>query len=173
MVHHGGTPNVSFHAAGRQAFGEASDALVIASNRLPVQADGSGGQRPADGGLVRALEPLADRITTWMGTWSADSAGPSCDGTAHDRGTLQPVPLRAELAESFYHGYANRTLWPWLHDDHPRTERRSGWWSAYEQVNRTFARSLHAFMCARIRVRSSRSGVSMKPTVSNTPAWPQ
>lgn len=114
--------------------------LVIASNRLPVQSDGCGGQRPADGGLVRALEPLADRIDTWTGTWPATE--PSPGWSAQRRTRLHPVRLRPDLAERFYNGYANRTLWPWLHEDRSRTERERSWWSAYQQVNMLFSHAL-------------------------------
>ncbi len=128
------TRRTSTHDHGR------GGSLVIASNRLPVQSDGRGGQRPADGGLVRALEPLAHRINTWTGTWPATD--PSPEWSAQPQARLHPVRLRSDLAERFYNGYANRTLWPWLHEDRSRTERDESWWSAYQQVNMLFAHTL-------------------------------
>lgn len=119
--------------------------LIVASNRLPVQSDGQGGQRPADGGLVRALEPLADRIQMWFGSWPAGEPrpGPVAPGAeGHDPIALCPVPIPSELSEGYYGGYANRCLWPWLHGDRFRTEHRPDWWRAYQKVNHRFARAL-------------------------------
>jgi len=114
--------------------------LIVASNRLPVQSDGEGGQRPADGGLVRALEPLADRIELWVGSWPADE--PLLDAPETASPELRPVPISPDLADGFYEGYANRCLWPWLHEDRLRVEHRPDWLWAYQEVNRRFARTL-------------------------------
>jgi len=112
-----------------------------------VQSDGRGGQRPADGGLVRALEPLAERIQMWFGSWPAEepppAAGVSSSGAQeHGSISMRPVPIPSELAEGYYGGYANRCLWPWLHGDRFRTEHHPSWWQVYQKVNHRFARAL-------------------------------
>lgn len=120
--------------------------LIVASNRLPVQSDGRGGQRPADGGLVRALEPLAERIEMWFGSWPADESLPGRPTPSGVPGpgsyAMRPVPIPSDLAEGYYGGYANRCLWPWLHGDRFRTEHQPAWWRAYQKVNHRFARAL-------------------------------
>lgn len=52
---------------------------------------------------------------------------------------LYPVRLSKEQVEGYYHGFANRTLWPLFHDlaVEPVIERT--WWRTYEKVNALFA----------------------------------
>jgi len=52
---------------------------------------------------------------------------------------LLPVSLSATQVRYYYHGFANATLWPLLHDaiEKPRFERE--WWHSYRHVNGTFA----------------------------------
>jgi len=52
---------------------------------------------------------------------------------------LLPVRLSRREVEDYYHGFANRTLWPLLHGliEQPVFERR--WWRAYRDVNERFA----------------------------------
>jgi hypothetical protein len=52
---------------------------------------------------------------------------------------LLPVALSRREVEDYYHGFANRTLWPLLHGliEQPVFERR--WWRAYREVNERFA----------------------------------
>ncbi len=52
---------------------------------------------------------------------------------------LLPVALSRREVEHYYHGFANRTLWPLLHGliEQPLFERR--WWTAYREVNERFA----------------------------------
>jgi trehalose 6-phosphate synthase len=60
------------------------------------------------------------------------------------RPQLRPAPRRAhrEQVQGYYHGFANRTLWPLFHDlvVEPVIDRR--WWRAYQDVNRRFAEAL-------------------------------
>jgi trehalose 6-phosphate synthase len=52
---------------------------------------------------------------------------------------LHPVALNRSLVRDYYHGFANRTLWPLLHDQvrSPVHDRR--WWEAYRRANERFA----------------------------------
>src|SRR5580704_8896454 len=52
---------------------------------------------------------------------------------------LRPVGLSASQVRQYYHGFANASLWPLLHDaiEKPRFER--AWWQSYQSVNAIFA----------------------------------
>jgi trehalose 6-phosphate synthase len=111
--------------------------VVAYANRLPVSR-GRQGWRPSAGGLVSALRPaLESRRGAWVG-WD----GGAGDLPRRVEGLdveLLPVALSRREVEHYYHGFANRTLWPLLHGliEQPRFERR--WWSAYRDVNERFA----------------------------------
>jgi trehalose 6-phosphate synthase len=111
--------------------------LIVVANRLPVTR-GPDGWQPAAGGLVTALRPVIEQTGgAWIG-WDDDADGvpDHVDGLACD---LHPVTLTRAQVRGYYHGFANRTLWPLCHDlvAEPVIDRR--WWRAYEQVNTRFA----------------------------------
>jgi trehalose 6-phosphate synthase len=111
--------------------------LIVVANRLPVSR-ANGGWRAASGGLVTAMRPVVEESGgAWVG-WDDDAEGvpPRVDGLAVD---LHPVRLTAEQVDGYYHGFANRTLWPLLHDlaADPIIDRT--WWDAYRDVNRRIA----------------------------------
>ncbi|MFW5933167.1 MAG: alpha,alpha-trehalose-phosphate synthase (UDP-forming) [Actinomycetota bacterium] len=111
--------------------------LVVVANRLPVSR-GPDGWHPSAGGLVTAMRPVIDQVGgAWIG-WDDDPDGvPSrVEGLACD---LLPVELSRAQVRGYYHGLANRTLWPLFHDlvAQPVIERR--WWRTYEEANRLFA----------------------------------
>ncbi len=95
------------------------------------------GWRPADGGLVTALRPILEaRPGYWIG-WDGGAEGaPSSlpDWTAE----LVPISLSRRQVEGYYHGFANRTLWPLFHGfgDRVRIDRR--WWRDYREANELF-----------------------------------
>lgn len=114
-------------------------AVVAVSNRLPVtQADN--GWEVSPGGLVSALLPvMTARSGAWIG-WDGGSKGMS--GALPDVGAqLVPVRLSPGDVRHYYHGFANATLWPLLHNaiEKPRFER--AWWQSYRSVNGAFARA--------------------------------
>ncbi len=114
--------------------------LVIIANRLPVSR-GPDGWRPSSGGLVTALRPAIEEVGgAWIG-WDDDPDGvPSrVDGINCD---LRAVRLTDDQVHGYYHGFANRTLWPLFHDlvVEPVIDRR--WWRTYQEVNRRFAEEL-------------------------------
>jgi hypothetical protein len=92
---------------------EKAEGLVAFANRLPV-ARGRQGWRPSVGGLVSALRPaLESRDSAWVG-WDggADDIPHRVEGLDVE---LLPIALSRREVEDFYHGFANRTLWPLLH----------------------------------------------------------
>jgi trehalose 6-phosphate synthase len=111
--------------------------VVAVANRLPVQ-HGDGGWQLSPGGLVTALRPvMTSRSGAWVG-WDGGARG--IPRTLPDfSAQLRPVGLSASQVRDYYHGFANATLWPLLHDaiEKPRFER--SWWDSYRQVNAAFA----------------------------------
>jgi trehalose 6-phosphate synthase len=111
--------------------------VVAVANRLPVQRTPAGWELSA-GGLVTALRPVMTAHTgTWVG-WDGGSKGmPSVLPGTEVR--LAPISLSAVQVRQYYHGFANATLWPLLHEavEKPRFER--SWWQTYQQVNAVFA----------------------------------
>jgi trehalose 6-phosphate synthase len=117
--------------------GTQTPSVVVVANRLPVR-HGDGGWELSPGGLVTALRPvMANHSGTWVG-WDGGAKGippalPDLDVR------LLPIGLSAAQLRDYYHGFANATLWPLLHDaiEKPRFER--AWWQSYRQVNAAFA----------------------------------
>ena len=111
--------------------------VVAVANRLPVQ-HGDDGWELSPGGLVTALRPvMTTRSGAWVG-WDGGTKG--MPPTLPDSGVrLQPISLSGTQIRNYYHGFANATLWPLLHDaiEKPRFER--SWWSTYRDVNAVFA----------------------------------
>ena len=111
--------------------------LVTAANRLPVRRTPQG-WRPAAGGLVTAMQPVMVQVEgAWVGWDGGDSDVPDrVEGFDID---LAPLSLSRAQLQGYYHGFANRTVWPLFHDlvEQPVFDR--GWWEAYAEVNHAFA----------------------------------
>ena len=111
--------------------------IVIIANRLPVRM-GEDGWELSPGGLVTALRPvMAAHSGAWVG-WDGGTRG--IPATVPDLSVgLLPVGLSASQVRQYYHGFANASLWPLLHDaiEKPRFER--AWWHSYQNVNAIFA----------------------------------
>jgi trehalose 6-phosphate synthase len=111
--------------------------IVIVANRLPVRM-GEDGWELSPGGLVTALRPvMAAHSGAWVG-WDGGTRG--IPATMPDLSVrLLPVGLTAGQVRQYYHGFANASLWPLLHDaiEKPRFERT--WWHSYQSVNAIFA----------------------------------
>jgi trehalose 6-phosphate synthase len=119
------------------ANGENDRPVVAVANRLPVQ-HGDDGWELSPGGLVTALRPVMSTHTgAWVG-WDGGTKG--MPPTLPDSGIrLAPIGLTATQARNYYHGFANATMWPLLHNaiEKPRFER--SWWYTYREVNAIFA----------------------------------
>jgi trehalose-6-phosphate synthase len=117
---------------------DVSDKSVVAvANRLPVR-HGDDGWELSPGGLVTALRPVMENRTgAWVGWDGGTKGAPETLPASQTR--LLPIGLPAAQVRQYYHGFANATLWPLLHDaiERPRFER--SWWRSYQDVNVTFA----------------------------------
>jgi trehalose 6-phosphate synthase/phosphatase len=117
--------------------------LVVVSNRLSVTLHrGPKGleYRRSTGGLVSALDPvLRRRGGTWVG-WPGLDVRPGERLPAAD-GAYEILPVRLSESEigRYYHGLANRTLWPLFHSFPTRTRYDPREWETYERVNARFA----------------------------------
>ena len=118
--------------------------MVAVANRLPVQ-HGEGGWELSPGGLVTALRPV---MSTHPGAWVGwDGGTKGMPPTLPDSGVrLLPIGLPAAHVRNYYHGFANATMWPLLHNaiEKPRFERP--WWYSYRDVNAIFAERAVAAM---------------------------
>jgi trehalose 6-phosphate synthase len=116
----------------------ADDRPVLAvANRLPVQ-HGDDGWELSPGGLVTALRPV---MSTHSGSWVGwDGGTKGMPPTLPDMDVrLLPISLHAAQVRNYYHGFANATLWPLLHDAIERSRYERTWWYGYRDVNAIFA----------------------------------
>jgi trehalose 6-phosphate synthase len=124
-------------AQGKQNAGR----LVVVSNRVPMPAASS----PAAGGLAVALESAFEgRGGLWFG-WSGktcDEPDPRPQIHYHGRTAYALRDLSPRDLDEFYHGFANRALWPICHYrlDLASLSRRDA--DGYFRVNEQFAGSL-------------------------------
>ncbi len=111
--------------------------LAVLANRLPVTQK-RGSWKPSSGGLVTAMQPVVEKVDgAWIG-WDggAEDVPKRVEGIDTD---LLGIPLTHAQHQGYYHGFANRTIWPLFHDliEQPVYDR--GWWEAYREVNELFA----------------------------------
>jgi trehalose 6-phosphate synthase len=128
--------------------------LVVVSNRLPFSfrrtADGHWKAEPSGGGLVTALLPvLRHRGGMWIG-WpgvaeAADGLERELAAVGEGAGyALKEVPLTPEEVRNFYEGFSNEIIWPLFHDMQLLCNFDPAYWRTYREVNRKFARVVHA-----------------------------
>ena len=127
--------------------------FILVSNREPYEhvrgARGIEVRQPA-GGLVSALDPTMRRI---HGTWVAWGSGDADKETSDESGRVQVPPaeqsyslrrvwLEDSEVEAYYHGFANRSLWPLCHMLIHYFEYRTEFWDRYRAVNLRFAHAV-------------------------------
>ena len=127
--------------------------FILVSNREPYEhlrgVRGIEVKQPA-GGLVSALDPTMRRI---HGTWVAWGSGSADRETSDDLGRVQVPPgeesytlrrvwLEDTEVEAYYHGFANRSLWPLCHMLIHYFEYRNEFWDRYRAVNLRFAHAV-------------------------------
>src|SRR4051812_12892623 len=127
--------------------------FILVSNREPYEhvrgVHGVEVKQPA-GGLVSALDPTMRRI---HGTWVAWGSGSADRETSDESGrlsvppgedsyTLRRVWLEDSEVEAYYHGFANRSLWPLCHMLIHYFEYRTEFWDRYRAVNLRFAHAV-------------------------------
>ena len=121
--------------------------LLIVSNRLPLSArmtaDGVR-MEPSSGGLANGLRPCHERCESlWFG-WPGDVSGATTtqreqfDERLHEH-RIVPVHLSGEQVARYYHGFANRVLWPSFHYLVDRVPVDASGWDDYRDVNEAFA----------------------------------
>ena len=126
--------------------------LVLVSNRLPIVVSETGDGWTVEGGsggLVTAMAPvLRNRGGVWIG-WSGttDIDPAELDGLLEESERhsgagqrLRPVSITREEMDHYYYGFANEIIWPLFHDLPSRCNYDPRYWTAYESVNRKFAR---------------------------------
>ena len=129
--------------------------FIVVSNRLPVsvtRVDGVLKFQESSGGLSTAMSSLDVKHQLWVG-WPGIA---SDDLTRAEKALITrtlknhncvPVFLTATQINDFYEGYANNTLWPLFHYFPNIAQFRSVYWSAYQAVNRSFARTVARVAC--------------------------
>ncbi len=126
--------------------------LVVVSNRLPYNVPFKQGGRPPKrnvGGLVNAVEPI---LVAMGGRWVGWDGSHLRSGEAVSTALANPqayrtpsgidlygVPLSDNDVRHFYHGFANRALWPLFHVFPGKSNFALEDYSAYAMVNRRFA----------------------------------
>jgi trehalose 6-phosphate synthase/phosphatase len=118
--------------------------LLIVANRLPVTADlGTGAVQlvPSSGGLATGLRSWHERSNgLWFG-WPGEVAPihrAQIDARLSQASQV-PVHLTAAQVAGYYHGFANRVLWPLFHYSVDRVPADAQGWTAYQAVNELFA----------------------------------
>jgi trehalose 6-phosphate synthase len=106
-------------------------------------------RQPA-GGLVSALDPTMRRT---HGTWVAWGSGSADRDVSDDAGRVQVPPEDPQYTlhrvwlddadiDGYYHGFANRALWPLCHMLIQHFEFRTEYWERYRAVNLRFAHAV-------------------------------
>jgi trehalose 6-phosphate synthase len=118
--------------------------LVVVSNRVPALSDA-----PAAGGLAIALESvLKAEGGLWFG-WSGEACKDSEPvPRASTKGgiTFAVSDLSRRDIEEYYHGFANRALWPVCHYRLDLAKFSEANAAAYFRVNAQFACQLHKML---------------------------
>ena len=126
---------------------------MVVSNRVPALSEpATEEERRAQpvGGLVSGLRPaLEEHGGLWFG-WSGIATGrrPSSKSAIAEIGPFQlaTIDLTREDSNLFYGVFANRTLWPLLHNFPTRVTARLDAYRAYRRVNRRFAEALSSLL---------------------------
>jgi trehalose 6-phosphate synthase len=127
--------------------------FILVSNREPYEhmagVHGVEVKQPA-GGLVTALDPMMRRT---HGTWVAWGSGTADREVSDELGrvavppdepsyTVRRVWLDDADINGYYHGFANRALWPLCHMLIQHFEFRTEFWERYRTVNLRFAHAV-------------------------------
>src|SRR5919205_1748222 len=123
--------------------------FILVSNREPYEhmrgAHGIEVKQPP-GGLVSALDPTMRHT---HGTWVAWGSGSADRDVTDEAGRVQVPPEDPQFTlhrvwlddadvDGYYHGFANRALWPLCHMLIQHFEFRTDYWERYKSVNRRF-----------------------------------
>lgn len=121
--------------------------LIVVSNRLPLtlrKTEDGWATESSSGGLASAMNPLLRKTGgEWVG-WAGDSKEENREGRRPileewaENERLYAVDLPEAVANGFYEGYANQTLWPVFHDFPSQLKFESQAWDSYLEGNRLF-----------------------------------
>jgi trehalose 6-phosphate synthase len=127
--------------------------FILVSNREPYEhmrgPNGIEVKQPA-GGLVTALDPTMRHT---RGTWVAWGSGTGDREVSDETGRVSVPPEKPEYTlrrvwlddadvNGYYHGFANRALWPLCHMLIQHFEFRTEFWERYRTVNLRFAHAV-------------------------------
>jgi trehalose 6-phosphate synthase/phosphatase len=123
-----------------------SQRLIVVSNRLPLtlqRHEGTWRTERSSGGLATALWPMLQRTDgLWIGWPGERATGDPGIVQQLERWRLEKrclaVDLQPDVAERFYEGYANQTLWPLFHQFPLDLHYEAAEWDAYVDANRAF-----------------------------------
>jgi trehalose 6-phosphate synthase/phosphatase len=117
--------------------------LILVSNRLPIQEDGSlnvGGLATGLSSFLTHWKALQNDII-WLG-WPGKNIPEKeqksfSERMMHDHNTV-PVYLKQKLADSFYNGFCNKTIWPLFHYFTANCEYSYSTFESYSEANMKF-----------------------------------
>jgi trehalose 6-phosphate synthase/phosphatase len=121
--------------------------VMVVANRLPITiCHGATGVEmvPSSGGLASGLRAWHQRSkAVWVGWPGALVDASLTDGSELEArfsaAGLVPVYLSSSQIDGYYHGLANRVLWPLFHYSMDRVPIGAAGWEQYREVNELFA----------------------------------
>jgi len=125
--------------------------IIVVSNRLPLtlkKTEHGWDTTRSSGGLASAMNPLLGKTGgEWIG-WAGDGGGEN----SQKRQTILAewaktdhyfaVDLPKDVADGFYEGYANQTLWPVFHNFPSQLKFDAKHWESYVEANRIFCEAV-------------------------------
>jgi len=128
----------------------ADQRLIVVSNRLPVtierEEDGSYNFKESCGGLATGMSGVKREFEMvwygWPGIEIPLDEEPEISQALREEHNAVPVLVNKDLAEGYYNGFSNSTLWPLLHYQSNAIRFRQDEWEAYHKVNQRFAETL-------------------------------
>lgn len=126
---------------------ETQQRLVVISNRLPITLSRQGTDwriKASSGGLVTAMDPILRRTNgIWIGWPGGSSGGDDGDRQAaidrwSERQKYLIVDIPEKIADLYYEGYSNQTIWPLFHYFPSLLRYDAKSWDAYVEANRLF-----------------------------------
>jgi trehalose 6-phosphate synthase/phosphatase len=125
--------------------------IIVVSNRLPLtlkKTEQGWDTTRSSGGLASAMNPLLGKTGgEWIG-WAGDGGG---ENSQKRQAILAEwaktdhyfaVDLPKDVADGFYEGYANQTLWPVFHNFPSQLKFDAKHWESYVEANRIFCEAV-------------------------------
>lgn len=115
--------------------------LIVLSNRISMPS----GKASAGGLAVAVQDALNDSNGIWLG-WNGqqitDTEAPEFDQAYSHGIDYITCPLTHQQYAQYYCGFANKVLWPAMHDRDDLIEYNAEEYNTYQKVNRLFAEKL-------------------------------